>query len=217
MAMIVKRDLSANNKNKILIVVCALAVAAYFGLHYPDLSKKVDHEENMINRRLNRMETRLQTPPEPTTSPAVLQQNLAALDASLLETKARLAQLSARFVPLDKMDRFQNLRLEISNLAEENRLSIQRITGLSENRNNNSSSGQGVRVLEDAANNRFGRPLLSLTARGQFGGIMRFLDQLDGLSHNVSVVRLSIAAIDPADIDQRQPGQPLSFDILMAL
>ncbi|MEM7173106.1 MAG: hypothetical protein AAF530_23285 [Pseudomonadota bacterium] len=217
MATIRKKDISSSNKNKILILVCALAIASYFGLHYQQLSKDVQHEENMINRRLNRMETRLQAPPEPTISPAVLEQRLAALDESLQTTRTSLAQLSAQFVPLDAMDRFQTLRLEISNLAEDNRLAVERITGLSEGGQTNGTNEVGNQVLEDAAKNRFGRPLVLLVARGRFGGIMRFLEQLETMSYNVSVVRLNIAAAELNEGEDQRRGQPLALDILMAL
>ena len=216
-----KKPLSESDKNKILIIFCAILAAGYIGVWYPQTSEEITFQENMINRRLDRIKNRVANIPEPAAAPVNLKRTLAALDESLVERRGRLLELEARFASLETPEELQALRLEVSRLAQESKVLIERMGGFAPS----SSQETGVtsaEALARSASNRFGRPLMELRARADFGGLMRFLQRLGDLRHNVSVVRLGLklAEPEPKSAPKSKPGAPvlpLEIDLLLAL
>ncbi len=198
------RDMSPSDKNKLMIVIGVLLGAVYFGLWYPSLSKQADHEKNMVNRRLNRMETRIKAVKEPTQSVSRLQRQLSALDEGYENLSKQMELLSVRFIPLDKPRRFQNVRLRLSELAARSGIDIQQVRSAVSGDPGVAPPSAEIIALE--AKNRFGRPLLSFSATATYSGLMQFLEELKAFPSNVAVVRLSIEA-DRSALEQGEGEQ----------
>ncbi len=214
------RRMTAGEKNRVIILLTALIIAAYFLLQYPSSHERAFESEKLLNRKINRIETRFGKIPEPDASATQLERRLGELKTGLERTRTRLASLSPRFASLDSVSDLQRLRLEITQLSETSGINVLRLSKLNESKNQATAQETGELLRQETAN-RFGRPLLTLSAEGHYHALMRFLEGLQGLTFNVSVVRLDLK-IDGDRSGKASAGMPvdaqkLKIALLLAL
>ncbi|MCG8492377.1 MAG: hypothetical protein MI743_12235 [Sneathiellales bacterium] len=212
------KEMPSSDKTKIIVIIGVMMMAGYFGLWYPSLSDEVAFQENMVNRRLNRMETRLKKVEEPTESAAKLEKQLKALEDNHTQLRKQMEFLSEKFIPLDKPNRLKNMRLEVSQLAAKAGMDIDQIrSALS---GDPQAAPPTAEIIELESKNRFGRPLISLRAKSDFNGLMQFLQGLRNFSSNISVVRLAMEAdrsFPDAEDEQQQANLPQLLDVELIL
>lgn len=214
------RQLSSGDKTKLLVVFGVLICGGYFGLWFPQLSEQADHQDSMLSRRLNRMETRLKKVEEPSHSTNKLENQFNVLDENYKQLQNQMAFLSTRFTALDKPYLLKNMRLEVSQLAAKSGMDIDQIRSAVSGDPQAAPPTAEIIALE--AKNRFGRPLISLRAKSSYSGLMQFLQGLKNFSSNVSVVRLSLEANRLSQEEEQEEEttnspQLLDIELLLAM
>lgn len=184
---------SEATKNKVVVILCCALGALYFGLWYPVHSKDVEFKQSMVKRSLNRMQTRTSAVKMPNVSVKSLESKLTDLEKELQETDARLAEMKARFMPLDGLENLQAMRLEINQLAAESRVNVAEMAGPA-HRGSDGSLPSIEAVMKRETDNSYGRPLVVVVATATYEGLLRFTQGLNSLPYNASIVRLDVAA-----------------------
>lgn len=207
-------ELSTGDKNRLMLLFIAVVIALYFGIWYQQSSSDLMRAENLVNRRLDRIEKRAK-PPELSAIPVKsIERELAQLDQVLEFTNGELNSLKSGFVSLENPTDLQTLRLEVSELARASGVEVMRVSGIGVN------AADEVRSISDAlalkTDNRFGRPLMSMTARGTFNAFLSFLDGLEDLSKHVVVVRVALSANQSGAEDPTQLST-LNADLVFAM
>ncbi|MEM1159543.1 MAG: hypothetical protein AAGJ28_01295 [Pseudomonadota bacterium] len=181
--------LTERDKDLYTVIICLLIICPYVFLFYGDSRSELQHAENMINRKLNRIEARTAAP-EP---PAVSQRDLEADLADVKERRdALLRRVSAgdeKFASLETVDDLKRLRLEVTHLAEWSGVSLLKFGDLRDTELADSAS-----YLKTVTDNEFHRPVMSLVAVSDFGRLSKFIAGLSKLSKNVAIVRFSLSA-----------------------
>ncbi len=217
------KDLPRGEQNKILIIFCLLILAAYFGVRYPILNKDTKYQESMVYRRIDRISKRIVQVDEPQVSTIRLNRQVKALDESIAQKKDRLNVLSRRFSSLDDIKQIQELKLELSQLADRTGLYVVNIGGEFQKGNSQLrrlSNQDSKKLIKEQSNNRYERPLTTMRASTNYVGLMNFLDGLSTLSYNLTVVRMEVSAVyDDKNRGVNLPNgmQPLEINFLLAL
>lgn len=208
---------SSSDRNRILIIVISIMIALYFGLLFPKSRSELSWEQNMIDRRLNRIEARTQKIEQPTVSVSAMENELKDLDLRLSVTQQRLATHQSRFADVDAPDELKALRLELSELAQRNGIDVQKMSELIFPKARPVAS-QDQAQDEDKVVERPERPRLNLVGRGSFGGLLRFIDGLTTLSRHAVVMRMQLAVVPTAArADKEDAVRPLSINLQIAL
>ncbi|MBL4613219.1 MAG: hypothetical protein JKY91_05690 [Emcibacter sp.] len=215
------QDMSRGEQNKILFILGLIVLAGYFGLRYPVINKDMKHQESMANRRADRLAKRVVKIDDPKISTVRLGRQLVALDKSIQDKGTRLDVISRRFASLEDVKQIQELKLELSQLAERSGVYITSIGGNKfVTRENDRSVGNkdSQQLLKDQSRNRYERPLTTMKSRTTYVGLMNFLEGLGTLSYNLTVVRLEISVDFDEKKQELQSGtQPLEVSMLLAL
>lgn len=208
---------SSSDKNRILIIVIAIMIALYFGLFFPKSRSDLAWEQNMVNRKLNRIDARSEEIEQPKVSTNVLERQLTDLDLRLKVGRQRLATHKNRFADVEAPDELKALRLELSELAQRNGIDVQKMSELTfpntpqtANKTPSETEGEELRSAE--------RPRLTLVGRGSFGGVLRFVDGLTALSRHAVVMRMQLAVVPAAGkAGKEDVAYPLSINLQIAL
>lgn len=202
-------SLSSAKKNQVLILICATLLAGYFGVWYPIKSQDVEHSENMVSRKQNRIQTRTSGVEMPKASARKLENQLKALETQLTGVDGKLSDMSRKFVPLDTLEDLQTMRLEISQLAKISGVNVIEMGG---GKRDASISIENVMRRETA--NRFGRPLVALKAKATYAQLLRFTYGLNDLAYSVSIVNVDIVAIKQVNAADESPSnRPTLLDV----
>ncbi|MEM1313098.1 MAG: hypothetical protein AAGI51_00980 [Pseudomonadota bacterium] len=191
-------------KDGYTVVFCLALVMAYIFLAYAPLRTELQTTENMINRRINRTETRASATAPPSVSTRSLQRELAEKSSELEAIRAAMAVAGPRFAALDVVDEVKALRLEVAAVADFTGVTLRKFGDLKETRGENA-----VDVLLEETRNPYERPVFQMEAEAEFTRLYAFLERLSQLSKSVSVVRMEIEApgFDDPDADRRGPPQ----------
>ncbi|MEM7270505.1 MAG: hypothetical protein AAF401_14795, partial [Pseudomonadota bacterium] len=183
--------MSARDKNLYSILIAMLILGAYVFVVYAPQRTEIQRTEGLINRRLNRIETRAvaaEPPSESTKELKVQMEDLAARRDAVL---ANLAKRQERFASLARVDDIKQLRLEISSLAESHGLRVLRFGEIQ-----NSDLADTEALLQAEAETEYARPLMSLEVEGGFIQIQDFILGLRSLTKSASIARFAIQAPD---------------------
>jgi hypothetical protein len=202
-------------QNQILILVSALMLGAY-ALWFSGLYKDNTKLEQMINRRLDRIETRAAPIAEPTNS-AATEKQIQQLQKNLTDNNRNLQRLLQRFAPLDNPVQQQLLRRELSELASGLGMRVIKLEGaLKRNKDLQIAPDFDAKSEIDR---RFGRPLLIFEAWGSYFALQTLLDDLDSLSYTIAPVNIRITADEPT-MSARQAlehQQVLRIELVLAI
>ena len=168
----------------------AVSVLTVLGLYslliYPSLNKDVTHAENMVNRKLDRLEKRAKLPEETKLSSNSLSAELKKLNTKEKQLSSDMASLNERFSSPDDDSAHQSLLLEISTLAQNTGLSILQQGSTATNKNVNTP----VKLVDRTT----GRPLLQVKAQGSYWQLVDFIQGLQQLNHVSTVLGLDLMA-----------------------
>lgn len=200
------------------LAIGTLTIAGLYGLLlYPNTHKAVTHAENMVNRKLNRIETRTRSVDKLGPSTGSLKSEIQSLRKTRETLEAELAGLEARFVAEGDINE-QSLLLDISALAQRSGLAIR-------SQGNLAGQARPEDVPAKRRDHRTDRPVITLSARGGYWELLDFLEGLKRLEYISAPIALHLA---PAEFNaqeteageggKRAAPMPLSFlDVRMTL
>lgn len=214
------KKLSRKQQNQLLLLLVAALLGGY-GFYYSLLNKQIGFIENMIGRAENRIQVKYGKLSEVKANPRALQSSLERLESSLQANQTRIQMLEARFAPPHSLAAMQEIRLEISRLAEQSGLVIKRMEGGGRARMGEKREvAPGKDFVELQLNNRYRRPLVNMVALAEFPGLLSFLDGLKTLRHTVSPVGVEVKARVPETLKSEvavELRQQLEVRLLLAL
>ena len=182
------KKLSQGDRIRVLVVGLAMLGGAYQFVIYPATHEGLQESERMVKRRLDRIAKRTKPAMQTEANPRVLASRVKRLDKQLEEVTVALDELKAGFAPVEPGTEQQRLLLEISTLARRSGVEL-----VSIGRQDTPTTGVPVGGSHvPTVDRRLGRPLLKLSARSGYWELLDFLDGLEGLSYQVSVMRLAI-------------------------
>ncbi len=150
------------------------------------------HVEKMANRKANRIETRLGDFKVPEAGASVSEKDLQKLRDQVQAYEQQLQQIGATMLPLHESGSREQLKLELTRLAEDNQLSVAsfRTLGSVLRPPVESLSGQSLRdYFRD-------RPRFELEMSGRYFDLVAFVDGLRHLSFQSYVGNLRIERHD---------------------
>ncbi|MEM9044665.1 MAG: hypothetical protein AAGC81_08205 [Pseudomonadota bacterium] len=191
--------LTERDKDLYTILICLLLICPYVLIVYSETRKETQFTEAMINRKLNRIETRTKAPPLPEVDARSLAQKIADFKEESETAAQRLLIREQGFATLQSVDEVKQLRLEITRLADFEGVSLVRFGDLQD-----SDGTDSVQVLMEEAKNQFERPVMQLEVTSDFGRLAAFISGLNDLSKTVAIVRFDVEAPE-FDVDPEAP------------
>lgn len=190
----------AKERNRWLLVVALFVLGSYGLIIYPNTHKAQLHAENMVNRKIDRIEKRTSAVPESKVNVGSQKVRLRELDKELKTLEVEWSRLKGMFAQ-DAAQ--QDMLLSLSDLAQRTNLQI-----LSQGAGGAraQSSAQAPTELLD---HRSGRPLLKIQARGGYWDLMAFLEGLKELPHVSAPLALHLTTNNtdqPNGSDKLPPG-----------
>ncbi len=176
------QNLPDRDRKLLWIFVSLTMVAAY--LFWAAMTwQQMFHVEKMANRKANRIETRLGDFKMPEVEEAVSEKNLSTLQQRIQTIEAGLRDLGLNMLPLDESGPREQLKLELTRLAESNDLLVGsfRTLGSTTSPPVKSLSSQGLRDYFNS------RPSFELSLNGRYFGLVDFIDGLGSLSYQAYV------------------------------
>lgn len=210
----VSKKYTPGEKNRIIIIIVALMITLYFGVLFPISQKELTWEENMVSRKLNRIKTRAQQIPEPKVPVNVLQKQSADLDTRLRVAESRIAQHLAGFASKKSTDELKALRLEIAELALASGIQVRKMGGLAGTLD---ALDDPLKEPPPEFSDETVRPELTMDGAADFGGVLRFLDGLNGLSRHAVVMQMQMKVVQDQRAAKDQPAPPLLVSFRLAL
>ncbi|MDZ7753598.1 MAG: hypothetical protein U5S82_18625 [Gammaproteobacteria bacterium] len=211
------RSLSFRERITWIIVLTMLPAGLYGMLLYPQTFKEMEHAENMVKRKQNRIELRASEIPELDTDTAGLTTRLKSLEQSRETLKAELAALEARFAAAGDASE-QALLLDISALAQRAGLTVHSQGSAADN--STAGSGQQPAKRRDHLSKR---PIVTLRVHGGYWELLDFLEGLKRLDRLSAPIGLQIVPAETpppgsADTDgQTTPALRSTLDVTLTL
>lgn len=178
------KRLPTKEKQQIITLIICIVVTAYT-LFAAMLWQEMFNAEKMANRKANRIETRIGKIEEPKFRSEISNKNLVILTAQLEKSTQVLSQLTQNFIPLDNAARLQNLKLNISELAENSGLNIKKfeVLGIKYKANE-----EELTEFSNTHRKYYQRPFFSIQAESRFFPLLRFIEDLKKLD-NIAIVK----------------------------
>jgi hypothetical protein len=204
------RNLPQSDRRRLQVFIIFGLVGLYapFYLHTSDrlfeAKKQVHRREDRIEKRTSLDNLKLDGP-----NVRTLETRIKEVGDELSAVSATFEERYAGFVPVESGDLQQQLMLEVSTLAEQTGVKLVSVS-------RKGSSPQGVAAVDRV----LGRPLVNITAKAQFIGLLTFLNELDNLSYHVSVVNLKLYTGNPNDkskADRVESSNELYVELQMSL
>jgi hypothetical protein len=194
--------------------------AAFHGLVSSPRLVAAQHNLGRVQQLADKARTAAPAPTAPRRSqktPAQLARDLTLLQDKLGSQRARLISLEQRFARLDQLEEHQALRLGLTELANSADIEVMSLENKGLRREDQRLMPTLDRLREMAAKNVFRRPLLRLTARASYRGLMDFLDGVARLPHVVSPVWIKVEVKTDATADEPATMQWLELTLDLAL
>jgi Tfp pilus assembly protein PilO len=206
--------MKSNETTMYVVLLCVLLILGWMFVLYSPLRSQTQHVENMINRRIHRIETRATLPEPPTVSAPQLQKELDAILVEREKVKALLDEMDARYVRLDRVDELRELRLAIANEAKSAGLDIVKFGSI----RGGGEISDSLDALNASIRQPYGRPVLNFRAKGDYGQITDFVQRIGEMERSVAILRLNLVA---PEFEQLMNGSRserlLSLDLDFAL
>lgn len=206
--------MKSNETTMYVVLLCVLLILGWMFVLYSPLRSQIQHVENMINRRIHRIETRATLPEPPTVSAPQLQKELDAILVEREKVKALLDEMDARYVRLDRVDELRELRLAIANEAKSAGLDIVKFGSI----RGGGEISDSLDALNASIRQPYGRPVLNFRAKGDYGQITDFVQRIGEMERSVAILRLNLVA---PEFEQLMNGSRserlLSLDLDFAL
>ncbi len=180
-------------------VACVALMLAFYSPLYFYSSGKLFEVDRMLSRRKDRIEKRtsMDQLDGGGVSVRTMENRIAKVETQIEAEWELLNTLDSGFVPMDSVEKQQELMLELSRLAA--RSGVQLL----------SVGRRGHSALQPYIDSSSGRPLLDIKAIAQYGQLIYFLNGLPELSFHVAVLNVKIDSSDPK-AGRRGEAEPLS-------
>jgi len=214
------RALSEADRRRVPLVLGVLLLAGtLLGHGMANLPARYKAEQDfsrMTGRALKLKEKpRVAVPRWTGRSPAALNMEVAGLKEELEHQKTALARLGPRFASLTDVAPTRELLEEITRLAEASDMELNLLEFKGLKREEKGQAPSVDRLARLAKDSPYKRPLVRLTARASYRGLMEFLDGLAELPYETAPVWLSVEVKTDAAANRRPRLQWL--DVTMDL
>nr|WP_319393865.1 hypothetical protein [uncultured Desulfobacter sp.] len=206
------RKMSPGERLRAQIVFAFLMLGVYGLVFYPISRKKLDHAEQMLHRRQDRIDKRanIDNLSSKGLNPKVIQKKIDEARKKFKALSQDFDELDTGFAPVDSADVKRQLMLEISTLADRTGVNLVSVV-----QKGVSLTDEGTSVYLDP---QVKRPLLDISAQAKFWDLIDFLNGLKELSFYVSVMNLKLYADPPrGNNDDRLPGGALYIYLQMSM
>jgi len=190
------KRLPAKDKTQLIILIACIIVSAY-GFFAALLWQEMFDAEKMANRKANRIETRIGKIEEPKFNSAISDKNLLKLQTELDQSKESISKLTEKFIPINDADRLQQLKLDISELADDVDLKIKSFEVL----------GAALKAHEeelteftDTRNKYYKRPYFAIEAQSKFFPLLNFVQALNQLDNIALVQKITISRTEQGNL-----------------
>lgn len=209
-------SLGKKKQNQLLISFTFLVIGGYLLAWHWQNYTALEHAKNMVNRAENRLQLKKDAIPEAPPSAGQLAKKFSDFKAKKQELEFEFKQVSSIFMPLDDIQAYQNLRLSISDLAERYGVRVDSVNEVNQGALLSGSNGQQIKL---AISEKWGRPLIQYQMSLRYIDLLNFMDGLESLEYQVSVVGLEIEAelADEGVVVDASNEQYLSLQMVMAL
>lgn len=197
--------MKSNELTLYTILLCVLLIMGWMFAIYAPLRNQVQHAENMVNRKMNRIGSRAALPDMPEVPTKTLQKELEALTGTRDALLDKVSTAEARFVPLDRIDGLRQLRLRIAGLAEEAGLDVKSFGKMGVD----DAITDSESAVQNNINARYGRPVIRFHARGSYPQIHDFITRMGAMKQSVAIVHLTLQAPEFDDMIGGDPEKRL--------
>lgn len=187
--------LPAKEKIQIIALTVCVVLSAY-GFFAAMMWQEMFEAEKMANRKANRIETRIGKIVEPKLSSDVSEIRLKKLTKELMQSTEALNVLTERFIPVNDAARLQELKLDISQLADDVNLKINtfEVIGIEYK-----TDEEELSEYTDTHRKYYQRPYFAIEGQSNFYALLNFLQALNQLDN--------LAIIQQINIERGEQGQ----------
>lgn len=176
---------------QVQLLVIGAVIGLYFLVFFQLSNGKYQESVKMLNRKKDRIEKRTDMGKLDSggVSPKIIEGRIQEVEDRIQDVSGSFDELDTGFAPLDSSDFQQQLRLEISTLADRTGVAL-----LSMGRKGVSPEGD---IGKAPIDKELGRPLLVVTANTRFWPLIDFLHGLKDLTFYASVMHLNLSVQAP--------------------
>ncbi len=180
--------LPAKEKIQIIALTVCIVLSAY-GFTAAMMWQEMFEAEKMANRKANRIETRIGKIVEPKLSSDVSEVRLKKLTKELAKSTTALEGLTERFIPIDNAAQLQELKLTISQLADDVNLKINtfEVIGIEYK-----AGEEELSEYTDTRRKYYQRPYFAIEGQSKFYALLNFLQALNQLDNLAIIQKITI-------------------------
>lgn len=180
--------LPAKEKVQVIALTVCVVLSAY-GFFAAMMWQEMFDVEKMANRKANRIETRIGKIVEPKLSSDVSEIRLKKLTEELAQSTESLNILTERFIPVNDAARLQELKLDISQLADDVDLKINtfEVIGIEYK-----TDEEELSEYTDTRRKYYQRPYFSIEGQSNFYALLNFLQALNQLDNLAIIQQINI-------------------------
>lgn len=190
------KRLPAKEKTQLIILVICVVVSVY-GFFAAMLWQDMFEAEKLANRKANRIETRIGDIKEPKLDSKISEKNLTKLKLELENSNAKIDKITQRFIPINDADRLQQLKLDISELADDMNLKISNFEVLGVELKDHEEE---LTEFNDTRSQYYKRPYFAIEAKSKFYALLNFIQALNQLENIAIVQKISINRTDAGNL-----------------
>lgn len=190
------KRLPAKDKTQLIILIACVVISAY-GFFAAMLWQDMFEAEKLANRKANRIETRIGKIAEPKFDSQISEKNLAKLQTELTNSNEAIAKLTDQFIPINDADRLQQLKLDISELADDVDLQIKsfEVLGVALK-----AHEEELTEYSDTRSQYYKRPYFSIDATSRFYALLNFVQALNQLDNIAIVQKITITRAEEGNL-----------------
>ncbi len=182
------KRLPAKDRTQIIVLISCITISLY-GFWAAMLWQEMFEAEKLANRKANRIETRIGKIEEPKFSSEISDKNLKKLQQQLDKSNADIKKLTEKFIPITNTELLQQLKLNISELADDVEFEIKDFQVMGVKRK---ASEEELTEYTDIRKQYYQRPYFALQAQSNFYALLNFVHALQQLENLAIVQQLQI-------------------------
>jgi len=190
------KRLPTKEKTQLIVLVVCVVISAY-GFFAAMLWQDMFEAEKLANRKENRIETRIGKIEEPKFDSDVSDKNLAKLQAELDTSNKEIKTITGKFIPLNNAESLQQLKLDISEQADDMGLKIINFEVLGVELKPHEEE---LTEFTDTRSQYYKRPYFSIEAQSRFYALLDFIQALNQLENIAIVQKISIKRLESGSL-----------------
>lgn len=208
------RKMATADRRRVQVLIGCALIAVYAPVYLLS-SKDLFQSKKDLNRLKDRFEKRtsLVDMEGGGISTKIIERRIEKVEERLKVVSNTIKELDVGFAPVDSSEVQQELKLEISTLADRSGIELLSVS----RRGSHSEEQFSTKVFLDKVS---GRPLLDVKAKADFGQLLRFLTDLRELSYHVSVMNIKIStlkSIGGSDVQIKATDSSLYINLILSL